>query len=87
MKLFHYLTTFRKKYLSIFFIFVLGRISQRQLILYKNSTFITQVTTYCNSDDEDIKLKAKKLLYYIDKNIISEIDVIQSVEDNLQIIN
>ncbi|XP_025418449.1 uncharacterized protein LOC112689130 [Sipha flava] len=64
-----------------------GGINQRQLLLYKNSTFIKQVTTYCSSDDEDISLKAKKLLYCIDEYISEEFDVTQSVEDNLQIIN
>lgn len=62
------------------FCYFLGGISQKQLVLYKNSTFIQQVTTYSCNSDEDISLTAKKLLYYIDENIKSEIDVIQSVE-------
>lgn len=71
---------------NIFFVF-LGGISQKQLVLYKNSTFIKQVTTYCSSIDEDISLVAKKLLYSIDENLLSEIDLVQSVEDKLQIID
>lgn len=44
-----------------------GGINQKQLVLYKNSTFIKLVTTHCNSVDEDIKILAKKLLYSINE--------------------
>uniref|UniRef100_A0A2S2NU52 Rap1 GTPase-GDP dissociation stimulator 1-B n=1 Tax=Schizaphis graminum TaxID=13262 RepID=A0A2S2NU52_SCHGA len=60
-----------------------GGISQKQLVLYKNSTFIKLVTTHCNSDDEDIKTLAKKLLFSINEDIYeSEIVGSKSAEDN-----
>ncbi|KAE9537611.1 hypothetical protein AGLY_006634 [Aphis glycines] len=62
-----------------------GGINQKQLVLYKNSTFIKLVTTHCNSVDEDIQILAKKLLYSINEDI-NESEVIgsKSVEDNIQ---
>jgi hypothetical protein len=41
------------------------------------------VTTHCNSDDEDIKILAKKLLFSINEDIYeSEIGGSKSAEDN-----
>lgn len=66
--------------------FYIGEISQKQLVLYKSSTFIELVNTHCNSVDEDINQLAKKLLYSINENInTSEIDILHSLDDNLQI--
>lgn len=63
-----------------------GGISQNQLVLYKNSTFIKLVTTHCNSIDEDIQILAKKLLYSINEDLNeSEIVGSNTVEDNVQI--
>ncbi|XP_015371329.1 PREDICTED: uncharacterized protein LOC107166977 [Diuraphis noxia] len=63
-----------------------GGIGQKQLVLYKNSTFIKLVTTHCNSDDEDIQTLAKKLLYSINEDITeSEVVGLNTMEDNVQI--
>ncbi|VVC40147.1 Hypothetical protein CINCED_3A018015 [Cinara cedri] len=65
-----------------------GEFSQKQLVLYKSSTFIELLNTYCNSVDEDINQLAKKLLCSINENINeSENDIMHSLEDNLQIKN
>jgi len=71
----------------IIYLYFLGGIGQKQLVLYKNSTFIKLVTTHCNSVDEDIQILAKKLLYSINEDIIeSEIVVgLKTMEDNVQI--
>lgn len=52
--------------------------------MYKDSTVIKLVTTYCNSDDEDLNEFAKKLLYSIENISTFEIDILHSVE-NVQI--
>jgi len=70
----------------IIFLFFVGGVGQKQLVLYKNSTFIKLVTTHCNSVDEDIQILAKKLLYSINEDINeSEIAGSKTVEDNIQI--
>lgn len=72
--------------LFVIFLFFVGGIGQKQLVLYKNSTFIKLVTTHCNSVDEDIQILAKKLLYSINEDI-NESEIVGSkiVEDNLKI--
>lgn len=71
----------------IILLFFVGGISQKQLVLYKNSTFIKLVTTHCNSIDEDIQILAKKLLYSINEDI-NEPEIVGSrtVENHLQFI-
>jgi len=78
-----------KEYGKVFiiFLFFVGGISQKKLVLYKNSTFIKLVTTHCNSVDEDIQILAKKLLYSINEDI-NESGIVGSktVGNSLQII-
>lgn len=70
----------------IYILFFVGGISKKQLVLYKNQTFMKLVTTYCSNNDEDISILAKQLLYSINEVInISENDVSLSIEENLQI--
>jgi len=67
-------------------LFFSGGIGQKQLVLYKNPTFIKLVTTHCNSDDEDIQILAKKLLYSINEDITEyEIVGLKTTEDTVQI--
>jgi len=71
----------------IIFLYFLGGISQKLLVLYKNSTFVKLVTTHCISVDEDIQTLAKKLLYSINEDIIESeiIGELKAMEDNVQI--
>lgn len=59
-----------------FVIFVVGGIDQKQLVLYKTSTFIKLVTSYTTSVDEDINKLAKNLLCLINDNIDNDNDVL-----------
>lgn len=70
-----------------YFYFFLGGISQKQLVLYKNSTFVKLVTAHCNSVDEDIQTLAKKLLYSINEDITESeiVGGLKAMEDNVQI--
>lgn len=63
--------------------FFVGGIDQN-LVLYKDSTVIKLMTTYCNSEDEDLNKFAKKLLNSIENLNTLENNVLHSVE-NVQI--
>lgn len=81
-----YLNILLKRVCAYKMFFFLGGMSDKQLILYKHSSFIKLVTTHCNSVNEEIKVLAKKLLFTINEDIHSiEIDVLYSVDENLQI--
>lgn len=62
--------------------------NEKQLVLYKTSTFIKLITAHCNNANEEIRGLANKLLNSINEDIVlSETDVSRLIESNLQIKN